>query len=216
MSFTDVLKLVKLCCFEDRVTHATALLLLNSKPRRGAARVLELGSGNGAVSIGMAKLYGVDVVGIDVQKDLIEAAKKSAVMNSVEDKVMFVNADVRDVKTIISAESYDMVISNPPHHFKKAVSDKRHRAIERSLNEDLMDSFVNAIKWTLKNGGDYVLVLSPENLIEWIWKLRNAKLEPKKMIFFHPKREKDAELVVVRGRKNGKVGLVVKFPVLEE
>ncbi len=186
-----------------------------SKPKKGVKNVLELGSGNGAVSIGISKLYNVHVVGVEVQGDLVEAARKSSFMNGVEDKVTFVNADVRNIKDVIDAEGFDMVISNPPHHLGKIRSNSRHRAIERSLNKELMGDFVNAIKWALKNGGDYVLVLSPENLIEWIYRLREAKLEPKKLKFFHPKEERNAELVAVRGKKNGKVGLIVEYPVLE-
>ena len=205
-----------MCCYEERTTHATALLLMCSKPKRGVKNVIELGSGNGIVSIGMSKLYNVNVVGVEVQKDLVEAARGSAYMNGMEDKVMFINADVKDIKTVIPAESFDMVISNPPHHLGKVKSDKLHRRVERSLNEEIMESFVFAIKWALKNGGDYVLVLSPENMIEWIWKLREANLEPKKLKFFHPKEERNAELVVVKGRKNGKIGLIVEYPALEE
>ena len=215
MSFTDVLKSIKLCCYKERVTHATALLLMYSKPKRGVKRVLELGSGNGIVSIGIAKLYSVDVVGIEVQRELVEAARKSAVMNDVEDNIKFINADVKNIKRLVSAESFDMVVSNPPHHLGKVRSAVTCRAVERSLDETVMENFVFAIRWTLKNGGDYVLVLSPENLIEWIWKLREAKLEPKRLRFFHPKEEREAELVVIKGRKNAKVGIVVEYPLLE-
>ncbi len=207
-----MLRTVETGGYDVKTTHATALLLNFSKPKASARTVLELGSGWGVVSIAVAKLYGRKVFGIDIRCDLVKAAEDIARMNGVEDLVRFECCDVRDVKDAVKAESFDMVISNPPHHSKKPASPDPGRKLERSIDEEVMRAFVEATFWSLKNGGEFVFVLSPENLIDWIYELRAKSLEVKKMVFFHPKDR--AELVAIRGRKNGKSGLVVEAPIL--
>ena len=195
-------------------THASVFLLWYSKPTSDIKNACELGSGTGFVTFGLSKYYGLNSTGVELQEELYENSLKAIKLNNLNN-VKFFNLDVKNIKEYFKAESFDMVVSNPPHHLGKVRSAVTCRAVERSLDETVMENFVFAIRWTLKNGGDYVLVLSPENLIEWIWKLRAAKLEPKRLRFFHPKEEREAELVVIKGRKNAKVGIVVEYPLLE-
>ncbi len=208
MDFTEILREIELVKSGSKPTHASALLLYFSKPSASTRRILELGSGSGIVSIGLAKLYKRNVVGLEIVEDLVWAAKKSAEINGVNDKVKFLEGDVRDIKKIFKAESFDMVVSNPPHHIGKEKSPNKLRALARNASFKTIDIFINAISWSLKNGGEFSLVLSPENLIDWLCALREKRLEVKKMVFFHPKDK--AELVALRGKKNAKSGLIVE------
>ena len=210
MDFTEVLRGIELVESPSKPTHASALLAWFSRPKASARRVLELGSGSGIVSIAIAKLYKRKVLGVEIVPELVEAARKSAVLNGVD--VEFVEGDVSRIEELVEAESFDMVVSNPPHHIGKIESPDFYRKMARNADEKIIEIFTKAIFWSLKNGGEYVLVLSPERLMDWLCALRERRLEPKRMIFFHPKDK--AELVAVRGRKNGKSGLVVEKPLI--
>ncbi len=209
--FTEIIRDIKLVKSFSKPTHASALLLWFSKPSASTRKVLELGSGSGIVSIGIAKVYKREAVGLEILKELVEASRESARLNKVDEKVKFIRGDVRNIEEIFRAESFDMVISNPPHHTGKDSSPNLHRAISRTGESDTVRIFTKAIFWTLKNGGEYSLVLSPENLMDWLCALKGRKLEPKRMVFFHPKNR--AELVAIRGRKNARTGLVVEKPL---
>ncbi len=212
MDFTEIIRGIELFPSPSKPTHASALLVWFARPTAKVRRVLELGSGSGIVSIAISRIYGREVLGIELIEDLVKAAERSAELNGIEGMARFIQGDVRDIRRIVDAESFDMVVSNPPHHVFKDHSPDGIRAAARTASEDLIDAFVDAISWSLRNGGEYVLVLSPEGMMEWLFRLKARRLEPKRMVFFHPKDK--AELVAVRGRKNGRVGLVVEKPIL--
>ncbi|PLV59392.1 tRNA1(Val) (adenine(37)-N6)-methyltransferase [Thermotoga sp. KOL6] len=194
-----------------RPTHASSLLVWYAKPGKGVKRVLELGSGIGTVSFALAKIYDVEVVGIEKERELYEKAVKGIYLNQLEGKVSFVNASVKEVS--FEPESFDMVVSNPPHH-TKVKSKHPLKASTRSLERTDIQAFVQATFRFLKNGGTAVYVLSPENFVEWLEEFVSHRLEPKRMCFVHGKIEKVATLVLLRLRKNGKRGLIVDPPVI--
>ncbi len=212
MKFTDILRSIEMVDVPKnaRPTHASALLLWYSKPSSDVRTVVELGSGSGIVSIGVAKLYNRKVVGVEIDENLVELAEKSAHLNNVE--VDFIASDIEKVREIFKAESFDMVISNPPHHVGKVQSYDEIRRRSRSASIETVSVFCDAIFYLLRNRGEFVLVLSPESLMIWIDQLLKRNLQIKRMVFFHPKDK--AELVALRGRKNAKPGLIVDPPIL--
>ncbi len=216
MKFTDVLRSIELVDVggKSRPTHASALLLWYSRPHADVRSVLELGCGSGIVSIGMAKLYGRRVTGIDCDVESIEIAKRSSEINGVSDRTEFFRLDVREVPGFFEAETFDMVVFNPPHFTGKVESPDIVRARVRTASEEIVEAFCRAASWSLRNRGEFAVVLHPENMMLWIERLREVRLEPKRMVFFHPK-GREAELVALRGRKNSKVGLIVDSPILE-
>jgi len=194
-----------------RPTHASSLLVWYAKPGKGVKRVLELGSGVGTVGFALAKLYGVEVVGVEKEKELYEKAVQGISLNGLEGKVSFVNASVEDCS--FPPESFDMVVSNPPH-YTKVKSPYPLRSSTRSLEKSDIESFVKTTFRFLKNGGMAVYVLSPENLMDWLERFISYRLEPKRMCFVHGKIDRTATLVLLRLKKNGKRGLVVDPPVV--
>ncbi|MCD6551969.1 methyltransferase domain-containing protein [Thermotoga sp.] len=194
-----------------RPTHASSLLVWYAKPGKGVKKVLELGSGVGTVSFALAKLYGVEVVGVEREEELFEKAVRGVSLNNLEGKVSFVNASVESCS--LPPESFDMVVSNPPHH-TKVKSPYPLRSSTRSLGKSDIESFVKATFRFLKNGGTAVYILSPENLMDWLGKFISHRLEPKRMCFVHGKIDRTATLVLLRLKKNSKRGLVVDPPVV--
>ncbi|PLV56809.1 tRNA1(Val) (adenine(37)-N6)-methyltransferase [Thermotoga sp. SG1] len=194
-----------------RPTHASSLLVWYAKPGKGVKRVLELGSGVGTVGFALAKLYDVEVVGVEKEKKLYEKAVQGISLNGLEGRVSFVNVSVENCS--FPPESFDMVVSNPPHH-TKVKSPYPLRSSTRNLEKSDIESFVRATFRFLKNGGTAVYVLSPENLMDWLEKFILYRLEPKRMCFVHGKIDRTATLVLLRLKKNGKRGLVVDPPVI--
>ena len=196
---------------QHRPTHASSLLVWYTRPSKNVRSVLELGSGVGTVSFALAKLYNVKVVGVEKEKELYEKALEGISLNKLEERVSFVNSSVEELS--FPPESFDMVVSNPPHH-TKVKSPNRLRASTRSIERRDIEGFVQATFRFLKNGGTAVYVLSPENLMEWLEMFVSFRLEPKRMCFVHGKIEKAATLVLLRLRKHGKRGLIVDPPVI--
>ncbi|MEI3507988.1 MAG: hypothetical protein V8R01_02470 [Bacilli bacterium] len=58
------------------------------------------------------------------------------------------------------------------------------------------------------------MVHRPERLTDILETMRKYNLEPKKIRFVYPKEKKEANIVLVEGKKNGKEGLKVLPPLI--
>jgi len=212
----DILKELELsfCVKEARPTHATSLLLWFSKPTKTQKRIVELGCGIGSVAIGLAKFYGINVLGVDKENVLIECSRRNAVKNGVEKLTEFICEDVVNIPNHKNLrEKFDMVVFNPPHHFEKRRSANKLRETTRRASYELILNFVRAAAFLLKNRGDYVCVLSPKNLVDIFRILTDNRLQPKEVCVVYGKNCKNAELILIRGKKNGGKELKILPPV---
>lgn len=191
-------------------THASAFLVWYSAPTKDVKRAVELGSGNGVVSLALARLYGLYVEGIELQQQLFEASQKAIELNDLQGRVAFHHLDVRDVRYRFQPESFDMVVANVPFHRGKA-SPLEERRVGRSATLELIDSFVEATAFLLRNRGTFVYVCGQELSIYLIERLTRRKLVPQRMALFIPKPGGPVRLVALRGKKNGGYGLVIEL-----
>jgi release factor glutamine methyltransferase len=76
------------------------------------ARVLDVGTGSGAIAIALAhEKLGVVVTALDCSAPALEVARGNALRNGVAERVSFVEGDL----AALPLGSYDMVVSNPPY-----------------------------------------------------------------------------------------------------
>jgi tRNA1(Val) A37 N6-methylase TrmN6 len=91
------------------------VLLAAAIPARADERVLDLGCGVGAASLCLAlRVAGLKVSGLDIQSDLIELARKNALLNSCSDTVQFVCDDFLEPTGKKPDKPFDHVMANPP------------------------------------------------------------------------------------------------------
>lgn len=93
-------------------TSMDSVMLAAACPAKIGQSVLDLGCGVGSVGLCIAeRVPGITLVGIDIQADHIEIAKKNAALNGVSGNAEFIIADVRTLEM----ESFDHVVCNPPY-----------------------------------------------------------------------------------------------------
>ena len=91
------------------------VFLAASIPAVAGERVLEVGCGTGAAALCLvARVPGVQVVGLDLQDDLILLAQQSAALNGRVNSVTFLCGDLLSPPPELSSASFDHVMANPP------------------------------------------------------------------------------------------------------
>ena len=96
-------------------TELLVEMLLAAVRERGtpALRVLELGTGSGAIACALARAWpDATVVATDVSTAALEVASVNAAANAVADRMQFV---VSDWWAAVPAGPYDVIVSNPPY-----------------------------------------------------------------------------------------------------
>ncbi|PNR95756.1 tRNA1(Val) (adenine(37)-N6)-methyltransferase [Petrotoga sp. 9PWA.NaAc.5.4] len=194
-------------------THASVLLIA-TVPVKPNCSIVELGSGIGHVSLVLAKLYeDIKITGIEIQRELYNFSIFNKESNNIEN-VEFINIDARDVSRHFHAESFDFLISNPPHYFEGLKSEKKDRREARSAESiEILGDFVYASKFLLKNKALGCFVIHPYVLSDFLFFLEKNNLKPQHIYIAYGNKDKQAQLVSVIFRKNGGRNFVIHAPI---
>ena len=194
-----------------------AVLLSGYAYAKRGDRILDLCTGNGIIPILMAaKTEAERVVGIEIQKEVADMAKRSVIANDLSDRVNIICGDIREADDILQPGVFDVVTCNPPymidsHGIKNPDSP---RAIAR---HEIMCNFDDVARITarmLKPGGRLFLIHRPFRLTEIFETLTRYKLEPKRMKMVFPYVDAEPNMVLIEGVRGGKPRLSVEKPLI--
>ncbi len=178
--------------------------------------VIDLGTGCGVIALVLAKKgLGRRIVGLEVQKELGELARRSVELNGFQEKIKILEGDIRRFKSIFPPSSFDYVITNPPYIEAKSgiISPGSERALARHEILCDMNDVLEAIKYLLKPSKRGSCVYPASRFDELIIKAKKKRLEPKRVQFVYPDLEGKAELAMVEFIKEGKPGLEILPPL---
>ena len=85
--------------------------VINETKNFKKCKVLDIGTGSGAISISVAKFSGAEVTAVDVSKSALEVAKQNA--KDLDAKVTFIQSDL--FSQLKKKQKYDIIVSNPPY-----------------------------------------------------------------------------------------------------
>lgn len=182
-----------------------------------AKKILDIGCGNGVISLILSTKTKASITAVEIQKEVFDLALKSIKENKLEEQIELVNADILELSQKWESDKFDVIVCNPPF-FKMneeiKISNNELKAKARhELTLKLEDIFKISRK-LLKNNGVLALVNRPERLGEIISLMKKYNLQPKRMQFVYPRIKQKANILLIEGRKNGKEGLVVETPLI--
>lgn len=146
-----------------------AVLLAHFAQLDNIDKAVDLGAGNGVIPLLLAARSAfLRVTGIEVQKAMVDRARRSLVINGLQDRIDMIQADVCEIPFHLPAASIPLVLCNPPFqprgHGK--ISQHPEKALARHELTATLSDFVAAASYLLKPGGSFCLIHRTERLPE--------------------------------------------------
>jgi len=181
-------------------------------PPRG--RVLDLCTGNGVIPLLLTTRTAAVIDGVEIQSRLADMAQRSVRLNGLEDRVTITEGDLREWKA--EGELYDAVTVNPPYLPLQSGDhkDNVHQAMARHELSCRLEDVVAACARSVRRGGRVSMVHRPSRLADIIDLMRRYKLEPKRIRFVHPRKEAEANMVLIEATREGKPEVRLLPPVI--
>lgn len=90
-----------------------------AKNIKKGANVLDLGTGTGIVATLLCGKTKLDkVIGVEIQPEVANMAKRSIRLNGLEDKFEILNENIIDIPEDLEKNSFDVIVTNPPYQKK--------------------------------------------------------------------------------------------------
>ncbi len=184
--------------------------------KKDSEKILDIGTGNAPIPLILTLRTKAKIIGVEVQKSVCSLAKKTVAHNKKKAQIEIIEGDIKEISEQFANESFATIVCNPPF-FQKYEKTKRNKQETKVIarHEILLslEDIFSVSKKLLINGGNIALVHRPERLIEIISLMKKNNIEPKRIKMVYPKKDKNANILLIEGRKNGKPGLIVE-PVL--
>lgn len=189
-----------------------ALLLADFASPRRIDKVCDMGTGCGIVPLAMMRNSSPKyVLGIEIQEKGARQFKLGIEKSGLSEKAEVLNCDIKDLKSLPPAGSFDVVTMNPPYKGAGAGIESAAPAAKIARHETMctVEDVCAAASRLVKFGGRVCFCYRPERLAEILSAMQKFKLEPKRVRFVSKNPECEPWLVLIEGRKGGKQGMRV-------
>lgn len=222
LTTSDTLFNNELCCIQHEKGYRfsiDSIILAHFVRVRKEDRILDLGAGCGVAALIVFyrnKEIVREISGIEIQKSLSNLAKVNYNKNKIGNFGRIYNEDIRNIRTVIPAETYDAVICNPPF-YKTGTGRKNQNDEARIARHQIhgeLGEFLKAAFYGLKNRGAAFFIYPAESICDFICLASKKRLEVKRMrfVYSYPNALK-ASLVLAECVKNGKPGADIMEPL---
>lgn len=193
-----------------------AVLLSDFADIKKHSKVVDLGTGTGIIPLLLwAKRKPSIVYGIEIQKEVAEMAKRSILLNGLEESIKILNADMLRLDGVLEFNSFDAVVTNPPYIESNGgiVNPHGNKALSRHEISCCLEDVIKTAAKLLKQYGSFYMIHRPYRLVDIMALMRQYKLEPKKMRLIHPRKGEKPNMVLIKGVKLGNPELTVEPPL---
>ncbi|MGL5355953.1 MAG: tRNA1(Val) (adenine(37)-N6)-methyltransferase [Cetobacterium sp.] len=185
---------------------------------RGTKKILDLGTGNGAIPLFLSERTDAKITGIEIQDVSAHLAIRNIELNNLEDRITIIHDDMKNWNKYLNHGSQDVVVTNPPffkfHGNENQLNDLDQLTLARHEISINLDSLIEVASKLLKDKGYFAMVHRPDRLLEILDTMRTHGITPKKIQFCHSKVDKPAKILLIEGIRNGKDSLTILPPFI--
>lgn len=194
-----------------------AVLLSGFARVKEGDKVLDMGTGTGIIPILLeAKTKAAHLTGLEIQPESADMARRSVLLNHLEDKIDIIQGDIKEAGNIFKAASFDVVTCNPPYMIGQhgLTNPESPKAIARHEVLCTFEDVAASAAKLLRPGGNFFLVHRPFRLVELFAALTKNGLEPKRMQLVYPFADKEPNMVLIEANRGGRPRMQVEKPLI--
>ena len=178
--------------------------------------MIDLGTGSGIIALILAQRFHCGrVLGIEIQDELVAIAKRNVVLNDLAGHIEMRRGDVRCPETFCRPQSFSAAVFNPPYRRLRSgrTNSDSEKAVARHEIEGTIADFLAAAVYALRPEGHVYAIYPAARIVELIARMRESRIEPKRLRMVHSRLDGGGEFVLVEGVKGGREGLNVAPPL---
>lgn len=179
--------------------------------------IIDLATGNAPIPLLLSFRTKASIYGIEFQECVYELGTQSIIENDKSEQIQLIHGDVRDLKNLFNSDIFDVVTCNPPYFKTENVEYFNDNSVKTLARHEVtlnLDDVLKQASYLLKNGGIFAMVHRTERFVEVLEKMKQYRLEPKRVQFIYPKKGRNSDLFLIEGIKNGKTGLTLLSPLV--
>ncbi len=199
-------------CYNSDTHFLHNFILQNLKKFKNiSGELLDIGSGSGILGLLIARDNSkLNLNQCELQNSFQELSTINAKCNKIETnmyKGSFLECDFQ--------KQFDICVSNPPFYHSNVVkSENQNLKIARYNDFMPLNKFIKKCSEILKNSGKLFFCYDVKQLNEIILTLNQYRLNIEVLQFVHPKKDKEASLVLIYAKKNSKSLLKIIEPLI--
>ena len=192
----------------------TVLLANFCTINKNVKKIVDFGTNNAAIPLILSTRTNKNILGIEIQKEAVELAKKNITLNKLDNQIEIVHADINEY--VKNASKVGLVICNPPF-FKVGershINDNEYLQIARHEIKINLEEIIQSAAMILDNKGRFAMVHRPDRMIEIINCMQKYDIEPKRIRFVYPKYNKESHIFLIEGMYKGNSGIKIETPL---
>ncbi|MBZ6527316.1 tRNA1(Val) (adenine(37)-N6)-methyltransferase [Aerococcaceae bacterium DSM 111021] len=196
-----------------------ALLLADfiKLPKRNNFKYLDFCSGNGVIPLLLSYRTEAPLQGIELQEPLVDMARRSAKWNDKEKQISFLQGDINEI-VYTPGDLYDVISCNPPY-FLVDDTDATHQLTSHALARHeltlTLDQWVKKASQIMRQKGKLFIVHRPSRLDDLMETLLAYHFSIHRIQFIHPKKDLDANGVLIEAiYRGGRRGVKIEPPII--
>ena len=168
-------------------------------------KIIDFATGNAPIAMLLNKRCNKHIVGIELQTEVYKLAVES------------VNDNIKNISSYYDLGSIDVIVCNPPYFRCNDYSLKNSNEVKAIARHEIkisLEEIIFEASKMLKNGGHIALVHVSNRFSEVVDLMKKYNIEPLVVRFVYPKSNKNSNVFLIEGYKNGKTGMKILPPLI--
>ena len=194
-----------------------AVLLSAFAEVRKKETVIDLCTGTGILPLLLsAKTPAEHIDALELQPESADMAARSIQWNQLEERINIYEGDVCTASSQLGRGKYHVVTVNPPYMNDRhgLTNPDLPLAIARHEIRCSLEDIIRESSRLLRPKGRFYMVHRPFRLADIMVLMRQYRLEPKKLRLVHPFADREPNMILIEGIRDGKPMVKVQPPLI--